>query len=88
MASRYQQSARTAARILDGQAFVITPDYKLHTLNATGTRIWELTKEPTALDALATAIAERFDVEVARARADAQHFCDALVARQALEVIP
>ena len=39
---RIYQSPRTAARIIDGQAVVVVIDEnRLHTLNATGTRLWE-----------------------------------------------
>ncbi len=82
----YRQNPRTAGRIIDGLAFIVTPDdNKLHTLNATGTAIWELTESPRSLDEIVAALAARFDVDGERARADAIGFCADLCARRILE---
>ena len=82
----YRQNPRTAGRIIDGQAFVVTPDdNKLHTLNKTGSRIWALAEHGCTVDDVAAALAREFDVDAARARADAETFCADLVARQILE---
>jgi PqqD family protein of HPr-rel-A system len=81
--ARYRQNPRTAGRTIDGLAFVVTPDdNKLHTLNATGTLIWELAEKPASLDEIAAALAARFDVDADRARADASAFLADLLARQ------
>ena len=38
-----RQAERTASRVIDGRAVVIVLDAQtLHTLNAVGTRVWEL----------------------------------------------
>ena len=85
----YRQNPRTAGRVIDGLAFVVTPhDNRLHTLNATGTFIWSLSDRPVSLDEIAAGLARKFDVDPARARADAHAFVDDLVARQILEATP
>jgi hypothetical protein len=87
MAPKYRQNPRTAGRVIDGLAFVVTPDdNKLHTLNATGTEIWRQAETACTLDELAAALARRFAVEPAQARGDAGRFCSDLVARGILEV--
>ena len=42
-AHQVRQGQRTASRVIDGKAVVITIDRnELHVLNAVGTRVWEL----------------------------------------------
>ena len=42
--ARYRRNPQTAGRVIDGQAFVVTPDdNKLHTLNGAATLLWQLT---------------------------------------------
>jgi hypothetical protein len=82
----YRQNPRTAGRVIDGLAFVVTPhDNRLHTLNATGTVIWSLADQAVSLDDLAAGLTRRFAVDAERARADAAAFCADLVARGILE---
>jgi hypothetical protein len=82
MPSTFQQNPRTAGRVIDGQAFVVTPnDNTLHSLNATGTLVWELASRPVTCDEVAGAIARRFAVEAAVAARDVAAFLDDLVAR-------
>lgn len=78
----YRQNQRTAGRVIDGLAFVITPDdNKLHTLNRTATDIWSLAKDGVSLDAIAGEMAQKYVVDVDTATADAMRCCDDLVAR-------
>jgi conjugal transfer/entry exclusion protein len=44
--------------------------------NDTARCVWELLAEDSSVDELASAVAERFDVPPARARADVQTFLD------------
>jgi sensor domain CHASE-containing protein len=46
------------------------------TLNDTGACVWELLAQDRTADELASAVAERFDVDAATARADVQTFLD------------
>ena len=83
----YQQNPRTAGRVIDGLAFIVTPDdHKLHTLNATGTHIWELAAKGCTLPEVADSLSKRFQVDEASARSDAERFLDDLVGRGILSV--
>jgi len=67
---KLQQNERTASRILDGKAIVITIDRnQLHVLNAVGTRVWQLA-DGRPIDANVDEIVREFDVDPGRARAD------------------
>jgi hypothetical protein len=73
--------------VIDGLAFVITPDdHKLHTLNGTGTRIWQLCAGGATAEAVAGALTEGWEVDEPRALADAEKFLADLVARGILAV--
>jgi len=58
------------ARVLDMNCLI--------TLNATGRRIWELLAADQTLEYLVAEIAELYDVDPERARADVQAFLDNL----------
>lgn len=45
-------------------------------LNVTGRLVWELLSEDYSIDHLAACVAEQFDVDKERARADVQAFLD------------
>ncbi len=78
----FQQNPRTAGRVIDGTAFVVTPhDNRLHTLNGTGTFVWSLAEGPVTLDDVARAIAARYEVDAARAKSDAETFLGDLTSR-------
>ncbi len=84
----YRQNPRTAGRVIDGLAFVVTPDdNKLHSLNATATYIWQLTETGRTVAEVAASLANRFDVDPDRARGDVARFCEDLRARGILEVV-
>ena len=64
-----------AHRVIDGQAFVMDPAHKrLHSLNPAGTSIWKGLAAGRSPDELARGLAEEFDVEPRRARADVDVF--------------
>jgi coenzyme PQQ synthesis protein D (PqqD) len=81
--SKYRQNPRTADRVIDGVAFVVTPDQQaFYTLNGVGTRIWQLAARAVTLDEIVGFLIDRFDVpSPEQARADAAAFCAHLVAR-------
>ncbi len=54
-------------------------------LNAAGACLWEKLARDCSADELATALAERFDVEWVRARCDVQTFLDEMVELGAME---
>ena len=84
----YRQNPRTAGRVIDGLAFVVTPDdNKLHSLNVTGTYIWVLAETGRTVDEVAASLAKRFDVDPDRARGDAARFCEDLRERGIFEAL-
>jgi hypothetical protein len=84
----YRQNPRTAGRVIDGMAFIVTPDdNKLHSLNATGTHIWVLTETNRTVGQVAKALSRKFDVDEAQALDDAARFCADLCERGILEIV-
>ena len=78
----FRRNPLTAGRIIDGLAFVITPDNnKLHTLNAAATCLWIAAADGLTLPAAATALCAEFDVAYDTALADANRCMEDLVAR-------
>lgn len=73
------QNERTACRVIEGKAVVITIDRnQVHVLNSVATRVWELA-DGRPLDAIAAAIVAEFEVEPAQARLDVCGFAAQLV---------
>ncbi len=60
------------AQVMDMNAII--------TLNTTSSYIWHLLDHDHSLDELAVAVADRFEVDPARARADIQTFLDEIKA--------
>jgi hypothetical protein len=84
----YRQNPRTAGRVIDGMAFIVTPeDNKLHSLNATGTVIWVLTETNRTVSQVADALSRRFRVDEAQALDDAARFCADPCKRGILEIV-
>ena len=80
-----KRAERIAARVVDGKALIVVLDGKqLHTLNAVGTRVWELC-DGRSVSAIATAIATEYEVDAAAALADVQRFVAELRTQGALE---
>ncbi len=85
--ARYRRNPNTAGRIIDGLAFVVTPDdNKLHTLNGSATRLWTLALRGLDVDDAVKALIDAYEIDDATARADAQECLDDLVARTILVV--
>lgn len=81
----YRRNPQTAGRIIDGLAFVVTPDNnKLHTLNAAATRIWQLAARGCTAGAAADELCTHYEVDPATALRDADACLRDLVARQIL----
>ena len=80
---RYRRNPHTAGRVVDGLAFVVTPDdNKLHTLNVSATKLWTIAKSsPISADDAARALVESYDVDEDTARTDALACLEDLVAR-------
>jgi hypothetical protein len=81
-----KRNPRTAWRRYEDSTLVITPDdRRVHTLNATGTFIWEtLGEEGLESDALLRKMAERFDAPEQTLRQDMAAFIRELEGKGAL----
>jgi hypothetical protein len=68
--------------VVDGLAFVITPDdNKLHSLNAAATEIWTLAEDGCSAARAADRLVECYEVDRETALRDAEQFCADLVER-------
>jgi hypothetical protein len=80
------RNPRIAARVVDGKALIVVIDQRqLHTLNAVGTRVWELC-DGRSVGAIADAIAAEFEVDRETALRDVLGFVEQLRALGALDV--
>jgi hypothetical protein len=83
---RLSQNERTACRVIDGKAVVITIDRnQVHVLNGVATRVWELA-DGRPIDAIVETIVAEFEVERAQARLDVCGFAEQLVSLGAARV--
>lgn len=73
---------QTASRIIAGEAIVLTPmDSKIHSLNETGSRIWELLADEPTVGEIVAQIHSEFKVSEEQARADVIAFIEELTAK-------
>ena len=80
------QNERTASRVIDGKAVVITIDQnELHVLNTVGTRVWELV-DGRPLHSIIDQIVLEFDVERDRATHDVCAFAERLLSVGAAQI--
>jgi hypothetical protein len=83
--TRYRRHPQTAGRIIDGLAFIVTPDSRrMHTLNATATFLWELAKSGFTAEEAARALVEQYEVDESQALLDSKECVDSMIARQIL----
>ena len=82
-ATRVRQNPRTACRVYDGLAEVITLDdpIRQHRLSLVATRIWQHLENPATVAEVALRVVAEFEVDVATARADTRSFCEDMLAR-------
>jgi hypothetical protein len=77
---RVEQCQRTASRVIDGKAIVITIDQnQLHVLNDVGTRVWQLA-DGRSLTEIVDAVLNEFEVDRERATLDVLQFAEQLLA--------
>ena len=82
---RYRRNPHCAARVVDGLAFVITPDdNKLHTLNEQATLLWQLAAHPLGAEAAAGALMMIYEVDAETALADAAAWLEDFASRDIL----
>lgn len=68
---------KTASRVLGGEAVVLTPtDSKIHSLNETGTRIWELLADKPTVGEVIAQIHSEFKVDEEQAKEDVIAFLE------------
>lgn len=76
---KVQRQKEVAWRLIDGEAVIITPeDSTMHSLNDSGTRIWELITGNRSLREVADVINTEFEVGLDRAQKDTLWFVDCL----------
>ena len=81
----YKKNPHTAGRVIDGLAFVVTPDdNKLHTLNDTATYLWQEAAHGLTAEGAADKLTARYQVDRATALRDADACLRDLVTRQIL----
>jgi hypothetical protein len=81
----YRRNPHTAGRVIDGLAFVVTPDdSKLHTLNAAATRLWQLAARGCTAQTAADELCAHYEVDRDTALRDAGSCLRDLVTRQIL----
>ena len=84
----YRRNPQLAGRVIDGLAFVVTPDdNKLHTLNAQATALWKLAADGCTVDAAAEALVRDYQVDLPTARRDVAACIDDLVTRRILVAV-
>lgn len=79
LSDRIQRQKNIAWRLIDGEAVIITPaDSTMHSLNETGTRIWELLGQNQTVAQVADRIRQEFDVSPEVAQKDTLWFIQCL----------
>jgi pyrroloquinoline quinone biosynthesis protein D len=83
-----RKSERIAARTVQGKAVVIILDaHQIHTLNAVGTRVFELCDGRRSVADIAVEIARHFEVDLSTAERDSLDFLQQLIAQGAVELL-
>ena len=83
--TRFFSNPHTAARVIDGLTFVVTPDdSKLHTLNPTATCLWQLAKEGCNLEEATQKLMSLYEVDHEQAKRDVEICFEDLVHRAIL----
>ena len=86
--TRIGRDSKTASRIIDSEAIVLTPlDSKIHSVNEVGTRIWELLAEKPTVEKVLSTICDEFEVDRDIAQKDINEFLNNLIDRGMVEVI-
>lgn len=83
MATTYTKSDQTAARVIDGVAFIVTADNNtLHALNETASELWNAAQEGGfTLEQVVRDLTSNYEVDAETARRDVEECVEDLVAR-------
>lgn len=80
------KSEKIASRIIEGQAFIVTPlNSTLHIINEVGTRIWQLIEEKKSVQGIIETICEEYEIDQATAKRDTLEFIDSMKKKNILE---
>ena len=78
----YRKHPLTAGRVLDGIAFVVTADdYKMHTLNGSGTLLWSMCVDGITVEQAAKELVSTYEVDLETARQDVTECLESFVAQ-------
>jgi coenzyme PQQ biosynthesis protein PqqD len=84
---RPRRDPSVAWRVIQGEAVMVLPATgKVHTLNAVGTRFWELIDGRRSLAEIAEQLEEEFDAPAHAIAADCQRFAGELAERRLLSL--
>lgn len=81
------KSKKIASRIIEEQAFIVTPlDSTLHLLNEVGTRIWQLIEEKKNIEEIVSQICEEYEIDRLTAEKDLLEFLQTLEKKNIIEI--
>jgi hypothetical protein len=77
-----------AVRKIEEELFILNrKTSRIHSFNATGAVLWEMTQQGCPSDRMASALVERFDVQSATAEKDVSEFLAGLLEQGLIETI-
>ena len=84
---RTRREPSVAWRVIQGEAVMVLPATgKVHTLNAVGTRFWELIDGQRSVAEIARQLEDEFDAPAEAIAADCRRFADELAERRLLSL--
>lgn len=87
-----KKGSKTASRVIDGQAVVVyldeLPDEKekIHILNQTGTRIWQLLDGKTKTKRIVEALCDEFEIKENKAQQEIVRFLQELLSKSIIDI--
>lgn len=84
---RYRQNKDVAWRVIDNEAYLITPgDSKLHNFNQVGTKIWQLLEGGITVPEITKHICQEYEVKEEEAKRDIEEFINKLIKKKMVVV--
>jgi hypothetical protein len=85
--NRIFKNEKIASRIIERQAFIVTPlDSTLHLLNEVGTRIWQLIEEKKNIEKIIEHICAEYDMDRLTIERDVREFIQILEKKGIVEI--
>ncbi len=82
------KNEKVASRIIEGQAFIVTPlNSTLHLLNETGTRIWELIEEKKNIETIIEYVCANYDIDRTAVEKDVGKFIEILGKKGIIKIV-